>query len=124
MSKVRHPEAISQRSVILWWAYSHKVLGIPEHLLFSVPNGGYRHPFEAKLLREEGMRSGVADLILLVPRGIYHGMALEMKSQEGRLSPEQKEWAAAATSQGYLCVVAYSTEEAIKFLTDYLRQQS
>ena len=61
-------------------------------LLFSVPNGGYRNAVTAKILQAEGVRAGVPDLILPVPRSPYCGLAIEMKSARGRLSDSQKWW--------------------------------
>jgi hypothetical protein len=120
---MRHLEAQSQRAVMRWWGYSCKVLLVPEHLLFAVANGGYRRPREAMLLKQEGVRSGVSDLILLVPRGHWHGMALEMKAADGRLSKEQTQFLNDAKAQGYHAIVARSTDEAIEAITNYLRTE-
>ena len=43
-------------------------------------------------LKAEGVTPGVADLILLVPRGGHNALCLEMKTPTGRQSPAQKEW--------------------------------
>ena len=118
---MRHVEAQSQRAVIRWWAFSHHMFKLPEHALFSVPNGGYRRPFEAKLLVAEGSRSGVPDLILLVPRGKFHGFLIEMKTKAGVVSKEQAQFLADAADLGYAVCVARSTEEAIESITNYLR---
>jgi len=119
---MRHEESDSQQAVIGWFAYSHKVLGVKEHLLFACPNGGRRSAREASRLKREGVRAGVPDLILLVPKGKFHGLVLEMKSTVGVVRPSQKEFMADVGALGYLAVVAYNTEQAIAAITNYLRQ--
>ena len=48
-------------------------------LLYAIPNGGNRNIVTATKLKAEGVKAGVPDLCLPVPRGGYHGMYLEMK---------------------------------------------
>ena len=118
---IRHNEAKSQRAVIQWWAFSHRILGCPEFLLFAVPNGGKRGIREASLMKMEGCRAGAPDLLLLVPKAPYHGLVLEMKSADGRVRPEQKVFLASLSDQGYKVVIARSTEGAVQAITNYMR---
>ena len=120
---MRHNESKAQRAVILWWHFANAGFHVPEHLLFSVPNGGYRRPFEAKLLKEEGARSGVSDVKLLQPNKNYHGLALEMKSETGRLRPEQKEFLPDLSARKYWTAMCRSSEEAIEVISRYLNDQ-
>lgn len=121
---MRHIEAQSQRAVIEWWAFACHLFKVPEHLLASFPNGGRRGIREAVLMKKEGCRKGAPDLILMVPRGQYHGMFLEMKAPGGRLSPEQNQFLFDLSAQGYWVMVSYSTEAAITELTHYMRRQT
>lgn len=77
-------EAQEQITLFSWAA----VQAIPElALLYHIPNGGSRHKAEAARLRAEGVRSGVPDLCLPVPRGGCHGLYIELKRlRGGRLS--------------------------------------
>jgi hypothetical protein len=59
--------------------------------------------------------------MLLVPRAPYHGMALELKTSIGRVSPEQKAFLRELMLQGYRVVISRSTEGAVQAITDYLR---
>ena len=120
---MRHEEAKSQRALVKWWAFACKSFGVPEHLLVSFPNGGKRGIREAVLIKKEGCRRGAPDLILLVPRGSYHGMAIEMKAQGGKLSPDQFIFMRDLYLQGYWPVVSYGTEFAIDEITKYLNQK-
>ena len=48
-------------------------------LLFHVPNGGKRNAAEAARFKAMGVKAGVPDLCLPVPRGGYAGLYIEMK---------------------------------------------
>ena len=98
--------------------------------LFAVPNGGLR-PFEvdskgrrysavARKMKAEGVKEGVPDLLLLVARQGYHGLAIETKRPGGRLSPAQTEWHERLLKQGYAVKVCFSVEELIATTTWYL----
>jgi hypothetical protein len=120
----RHEEASSQRQIIRWWSSCWKLLGAPnESVLFHCPNGGRRSPQEGKWLKLEGVRAGVSDLILLLPRSGYHALVLELKTDEGRLSQAQKDFLETAASNGYKACVCFSTETAIQAITNYMRGQ-
>jgi hypothetical protein len=62
-------------------------------MLFAIPNGGARHKAIAGKLRAEGVRAGVPDICLPVPRGEYHGLFIELKRPKGgHVSEEQEAW--------------------------------
>lgn len=92
------------------------------HNLFAVPNGGYRTPATAAKIKAEGALPGVSDLILLIARGGYHGLLIEMKTDKGRQSEAQREWQRLIEADGYKYVVVRSIEEFIKVVTDYLNE--
>ncbi len=97
-------------------------LAYPQYrqLLFSVPNGAYVSPQQRKYLSTEGLVSGVADLILLVPRNGYGSLCIEMKTQKGRLQETQKEWQRAAETNGNKYVVCRSFDEFRQEVVSYL----
>lgn len=81
------------------------------HLNWAVPNGGYRHLLTATKLRAEGVRRGIPDLhFVLPPSGRL--ACLELKSESGRLSPEQKNFRDRLLADGGLWEVANSFDEA------------
>lgn len=89
-------------------------------MLFAIPNGGLRSPSVAASLRKEGVRKGVPDLMLPVPRCGLHGLFLEMKAEGGTLSVDQKWWRSSLISRGFGHAVCYTFEEAKQVLLDYL----
>ena len=89
-------------------------------VFFSVPNGGARNAWTAKNLRDEGALSGVADLILLVPKKGYASLCIEMKKPGGRVSDTQKAFCEAANAFKNKYVVCYSVEEFKTAVREYL----
>lgn len=109
-----------EQAVVIRWARLQERKHPALRWLFHIPNGGNRNPKEAVRLKAQGVLSGVADLFLPVPRRDFHGCWLELKTKEGRVSPEQKEFLAAMTTAGYFAQVARGSEEAIRVLQWYL----
>ena len=76
--------------------------------IFSVPNGGHRHPAVAAKMKATGVVKGVPDLFVPAWR-----LWIEMKrTKGGSLSPEQKDWIAYLEGCGYQCVVGKGAEDA------------
>lgn len=91
-------------------------------LLYAIPNGGMRNVVVARKLKAEGVRSGVPDLCLPVPRGPFCGMYIELKRRKGGVvSDEQREWLTQLHAQRYHAVVCHGWEMARVMLVDYLR---
>lgn len=88
---------------------------------FAVPNGGARNKITAAILKAEGVLAGVPDVLLLEPRGKFHGLAIEFKDTSGRLTPEQRDMLQHLVEVGYCCAVAYDAELAWQFTVRYLR---
>jgi hypothetical protein len=93
-------------------------------LLFAVPNGGKRDPATAWRLQAEGVTPGVPDLLLLVPRHGYHGLAIEMKTAKGTRSNAQREFMERLDEAGYSTWVARSWPDAAQRILWYLGADS
>jgi len=89
-------------------------------LLYAVPNGGDRNLRVARKLKAEGVLAGVADLCLPAARRGYHGLYLEMKSEGGVTTKEQKEFLLGVSAEGYCAVIAQGVDEARAWLEWYL----
>lgn len=113
-------ESRMQMALIRWWGAARKGFGVPEQMLFAVPNGGRRDVIGASILKKEGQRNGVSDLMLAVPRGKYHGLFLELKTAKGVLSPAQNQFLADASAQGYAAYACHSFDDAVRIITLYL----
>ena len=91
-------------------------------VFFSVPNGGARNAWTAKNLKDEGALSGVADLILLLPRHGYAALCIEMKKIGARQSDSQKVFEQACKEYKVKYVVCYTLEEFQAVIEDYLEK--
>lgn len=70
--------------------------------------------------RQMGMRKGVPDLMLPVPMKGYHGLFIELKTDSGRLSEEQRRWLNALNKFGYLAVMCRGWEQARDEIERYM----
>ena len=75
----------------------------------------------AKHLKQQGVKSGVPDLCLPVPRGQYHGLYIEMKTESGHTSDEQEWWGERLQAQGYVWRVCHGWQAAVAVLEWYLQ---
>lgn len=92
----------------------------PEVLLCSIPNGAGTTAKNRLSLYFEGLLAGMPDLFLAEPQKGFNGLFLEMKTETGRESQEQKLLRDKLTKNGYLCLVARNHQDAIKFIEDYM----
>lgn len=93
--------------------------------LAAVPNGGDRHPAVAGKLKAEGVRKGYPDLQLLMPRGGYHGLIIELKRVKGgRVESEQADWLEWLARQGYMAVVCKGADQARETIKRYLGEMA
>lgn len=82
----KRSEATEQERVINWATFYAK--DFPElALLHHIPNGGSRNQLEAANLKRQGVKAGVPDLCLPVPRNGKHGLYVEMKWQKNKTTP-------------------------------------
>lgn len=91
-------------------------------LIHAIPNGAHKSAVSRMVFKLTGLKAGVPDVFLPVARCGHHGLYLEFKSAKGRLSPEQREWLAGLTEQGYECAVVRDWEQAATIVLDYLAQ--
>lgn len=88
--------------------------------MHHIPNGGKRSKTEAAIFKAMGVRSGVPDVFLPDPRGIYHGLYIEFKSDRGKTSSNQDELLKCLQEAGYFVCVLNSLEKAIDITKRYM----
>jgi len=113
-------EAQEQVSLFRWARMESRLY--PElTLLYHIPNGGSRHLLEARNLKAQGVKPGVPDICLPVPRKGCHGLYIELKRRKGgRLAPEQSQWINDLAEQGYSAAVCKGWEAAAELIMGYL----
>ncbi|HCY40413.1 MAG TPA: nuclease [Prolixibacteraceae bacterium] len=94
---------------------------LPDKLIFAIPNGGSRNPIEARNLKSQGVKSGVSDVILLIPKKGFASLCLEFKIDKGKQSDEQKEFQRQAEACGSKYVIVRSVGSAIETVKEYLK---
>jgi hypothetical protein len=109
-----------EQAALFDWAQAHEAQYPPLKYFHAIPNGGYRAKYTAVKLKREGVKRGAPDTCLPYPTGQFHGLYIEMKTDSGRPTPEQKEWIAYLTEVGYRAVVCHGWEEAKNEIIQYL----
>lgn len=110
---MQRSEEREQARLIKW---SHKVATralIPDLAwLHHSPNGGKRDGLTGGQLKALGVKPGFPDLILPAPSKTHPGLAIEMKSDKGRASPEQSAWLAHLSAHGWDTHILRSADAA------------
>lgn len=125
----RDIEHREQKSLFKWAsfaAHEHPEL----ELIFAIPNGGDRNKTVAAKLKAEGVRAGVPDICLPVPRNGHHALYIEMKRpadpvrgiRKGAVRSEQRVWIGRLRDAGNHVVVAYGWDAAKDAILNYLEQ--
>ena len=93
---------------------------IPEYaMIYHIPNEGKRK--NGAKLKRIGLRKGVPDLCMPVPRMGFHGLYIELKKDSTKkASKEQKEWLFKLEQQGYAVSICFGANEAINLITAYM----
>ena len=123
-------ESYTQQACVTWFNAQYPSLS---GMLFAVPNEGKR---SMKVIRtstgykticiggsrkkSEGLVAGVSDLILLVPRGGFGALCIELKTTKGRQTPAQKEWQRKTEIAGNKYVICRDVETFSEEVKKYL----
>ena len=98
-------ETQEQEALFRWADFA--VSKYPElELMYHVPNEGKRTVSNGAALKRQGLKKGVPDICLPVPRGNYHGLYIEMKKIGGKPTAEQKYYINELAKQGYAVYIA------------------
>ena len=113
-----------QAALFCWAALPDQQKRYPEfaRLLFAVPNGGERNKIVAAKMKATGTKAGVSDIILLVKRGGFSGLLIELKKMGGKPSKEQTSFITEAQAQGFGGVVVEGWIAARDVLIAYMAQ--
>ena len=86
--------------------------------------GQVTSPQRIKLV-QEGLKRGIPDITLAVPRGRFHALYVELKraDRSNKPSPEQVEWIERLRYYGYAAVICYGAQDAISTIVAYLTQE-
>jgi VRR-NUC domain-containing protein len=119
------PTEHDEQRALFEWAQIHSRVEPALKLLFAIPNAGAgAQRGQAGKMKAEGVKPGVPDLMLPVARRsegpFTHGLFIELKALDGRLSEEQWAWICALQDAGYAASDAYGWQQARDMILGYL----
>ena len=119
------PEEALHRTVAEWIGISERRYPFLNWII-HVPNGGKRPRGEAGKLKALGVRPGVPDFLLPLPSpsGQWRGLAIELKSDRGRLSTAQSAWLERLSQAGWLVGIARSLDDFQRLVHQYASEAS
>lgn len=96
----------------------------PKVIIAAVPNGAAVTRAQRLRLVAEGLLPGFPDLIVCEPRGLYHGLFVEMKSEDPAavVSAAQTSVHARLRHKGYAVTVARGYMDAVRVIVLYLTE--
>jgi len=119
---MKHEESKIQRACVHWFRSSH-----PRILLVSFLNGVYiagtpgQRAMRWNILKAEGAVVGIPDLMVCHASKGYHALYVEMKTEKGKLSYEQKLIHAYLINAGYCVKICRSFDEFTITINNYLQ---
>ena len=128
MSKTKLTEHDEQCCVMDWWAKCYKRYYL---CLFAIPNGAVlagnprKRATQMNSMKAEGLRPGVSDLFLAIPKGKYHGFFIEMKksgSTKSSVRENQLEFMADMRDQGYKAEWYAGWKSATDAIDEYMKK--
>lgn len=104
------------QSAYFSWAKLH-----PEaRRAYAIPNAAKRSMRLAAMMKAEGLRKGVLDVHLPIPRGGCAGLWIEFKAEKNDLTPEQRAEAEQLAKDGYAVYACWGAIVAIELTQQYL----
>ena len=118
------PTEEEEQAAIVTWANANADRHPALHWLHHSPNGGYRTPATAAMLKRAGVKAGVPDLMLYWRNddADRQGLAIEVKRADhsNHATAEQNAWIRHLRAQGWRCEICYGADQAIGVIKDYL----
>lgn len=110
-----------EQQAVIEWAEANKGNHPELALLHHIPNGGHRNKATAARLQRLGVKSGVPDLFLPVARAGFHGLYVELKTRDGKVTANQREWLEKLNAQGYCARACFGSLAATELIDLYLK---
>lgn len=116
-----------QRALIKWAVMNERSIPALANL-YAVPNGGKRSAITASLMKAEGVKPGVPDLVLAWPARsresplviLRAGLYIEMKAPGRKPTPDQVVWRNRLIDAGYAYWLCFDWRQAANAIIDYL----
>jgi VRR-NUC domain. len=118
---MNYNESHLQTACVNWFRLQY-----PEYqmLLEASLNGARLTETQAKVWKANGMVAGVSDLKLLLPNRSHPFLCIELKTETGRQSPDQKKWQHEVENIALArYAIVRSVDEFMELITDYLNNR-
>lgn len=115
-----YPTETKIQQGIIKWAKMQSCAQPELKLLYAIPNGANVPIVNRKRLVAEGMKKGIPDLCLPIPRRDYGALYIEVKTQKGNLSKDQKEMINLLEQNGNCVIVVRTVFQAVDGIMSYL----
>lgn len=113
-----------QQSALFEWAEHRINRGWKAlELMYAIPNGGERNVIVATRLKAEGVKPGVPDVCIPIPKTPYHSLYIEMKDKDtkgSKVKPHQEKWINNLRLAGHQVEVCWDWIEAAQVICGYL----
>lgn len=116
---MKHKESEEQQALFQWAKLAESKYSELK-LLHHIPNGGKRSLLTAIRLKAEGVKAGVPDICLPVPRNKWHGLYIELKADKNKPTALQNWWIEELSKQGHIAEVCVGWESAKDLIIKYL----
>jgi len=110
---MRHIEDQMQQFIVKWFRMKY-----PKRIITCAPATS-KSAREGAKKKKMGYLKGWPDLFIAAARKRYYGLFIELKTQDGSLSKEQRAVIDELEFQGYKAVVCRSIDEAIEIIDKY-----
>jgi hypothetical protein len=104
---------------LLRWASLHPIC---RNYLIHIANERRCSVYAGAKLKALGVKSGVSDLLLAYPNKSYHGLWIELKVNNNKITQNQKKWLELMKLAGFATALIYDDWEKAKItIENYLR---
>lgn len=118
MAKMHHRESDLQIRCVKWFRITYPAFAFLLEHPHNEGNGFNR--MQQVIANAEGVTKGVADLILHIPTQDFFSLAIEMKTDKGKQSKEQKIFQRYFEAAGGKYVIVRSFDEFVNVVTKYM----
>lgn len=106
-----------QVALMKWMSFQHKEAF---EVTYATPNAAKRTPRQGAYMKAEGLKSGVPDICIAVPKKGFGALYIELKRKGGKLTPNQAEWITKLTEAGNMAVLCVGYDAAKDTIDSYL----
>lgn len=116
-----NPETVLQINLMAWLNFKYPdvaedTIHIANQRACSIQQG--------KLLKRMGVKAGVPDLFIAVPRNGFYGLWLELKEGKGKPSKSQQDFILRMNTRGYMALTAIGLDAAKSIIEAYLENSA